>query len=167
HAAVSEAPHKLAAISERCDSAGKVQENNRFSPKAGLLLVDGSDGGSGSPSSWIIDKSPSCNMSTPTYSPCNSIPGSDEGGPIEEESNYPGRGEQVEYSDGGRRPGSLDNRIEEIHRRMEEKKTKVLSILSKLQDETPHQQSSNNGRSNFEDFFILKEAKVTKEDMIF
>lgn len=80
-----------------------------------------------------------------------SASGSDEGGPIEEESNYPGRGEQVEYSDGGRRPGSLDNRIEEIHRRMEEKKTKVLSILSKLQDETPHQQSSNNGRSNFED----------------
>ncbi|KAK5895827.1 hypothetical protein CgunFtcFv8_009484 [Champsocephalus gunnari] len=149
-------PLTAGSISERCDSAGKVQENKS----------DGSDGGSGSPSSWIIDKSPSCNMSTPTYSPCNSIPGSDEGGPIEEESNYPGRGEQVEYSDGGRRPGSLDNRIEEIHRRMEEKKTKVLSILSKLQDETPHQQSSNNGRSNFEDFDFLAKYCIFSQEKL-
>ncbi|KAI9543032.1 hypothetical protein NQZ68_013963 [Dissostichus eleginoides] len=149
-------PLTAGSISERCDSAGKVQENKS----------DGSDGGSGSPSSWIIDKSPSCNMSTPTYSPCNSIPGSDEGGPMEEESNYPGRGEQVEYSDGGRRPGSLDNRIEKIHRRMEEKKTKVLSILSKLQDETPHQQSSNKGRSNFEDFDFLAKYCIFSQEKL-
>lgn len=73
-------------------------------------------------------------------------PGSDEG-----ESNYPGRRDHVESSAGGRRPESVDHGAEEEDRRMEERKTKVLSILSKLQDDAPRQPNSNKGRSNFED----------------
>lgn len=82
-----------------------------------------------------------------------SAPGSstDEGGPAEGESNYPGWSDQVESSAGGRRPGSLDRRTEEKDRRMEERKTKALNMLSKLQDNTPRRQNSNKGRSNFED----------------
>lgn len=82
-----------------------------------------------------------------------SAPGSstDEKGPAEGESNYPGWRDQVESSAGGRRPGSLDHRTEEKDRRMEERKTKVLNMLSKLQDDTPRRPNSNKGRSNFED----------------
>lgn len=65
-------------------------------------------------------------------------------GPNEEESSYPGWRE-VESPAGGRRPESLD------HRRMEERKTKVLNMLSKLQDDTPCQPNSNHGCSNFEE----------------
>lgn len=74
----------------------------------------------------------------------------DEGGPTEEEANYPGW-RDLESSAGGRRPGSVDQRTEEKDRRTEERKTKVLNMLSKLQDDTPRQPSSNKGRSNFED----------------
>lgn len=87
-----------------------------------------------------------------------SAPGSntDKGGPTEEEDIYPGWRE-VESSAGGRRPGSLDQKLEEKDRRMEERKTKVLNILSKLQDATPRQPKSNKGHSNFEDceFIII------------
>lgn len=85
-----------------------------------------------------------------------SAPGSsaDEGGPTEEESNYPGWKEQAESSDGGRR---TNHRAEEKDRRMEERKTKVLNMLSKLEDDTPRQPSGNKGCSNFEDCeFIIK-----------
>lgn len=54
-------------------------------------------------------------------------------GPNEEEFSYPGWREEEE-------------------RRMEERKTKALSMLSKLQDDRPRRQANGNkGRSNFED----------------
>lgn len=78
-------------------------------------------------------------------------PGShtDEGGHDEEKSNYPGWRDQV----GGRRTESLEDK----ESRMEERKTKVLNMLSKLQDDTPQQSKSSKGHSDFEDCeFILK-----------
>ncbi|GLD74766.1 flocculation protein FLO11-like protein [Lates japonicus] len=127
-------PLTAGGIYERCDSTGKVQENKS----------DQFEGGSGSPSSWIIDPGPSYNMLRSSYSPCPSNHGSstDEGGPAEEGSSYPGWRDQE----------SLDNRTEEKERRMEERKTKVLNVLSKLQDDTPLQKKSSKGHSNFEDW---------------
>ncbi|XP_037615720.1 uncharacterized protein LOC119482364 isoform X1 [Sebastes umbrosus] len=142
--------------SERCDSAGKVQENKS----------DQSEGGSGSPSSWIIDPSPSHNMFGSAHSPCVSNHGSstDEGGPTEEEedANYPGWRDRVESSAGGRRP----SRSEEKDRRMEERKTKVLNMLSQLQDDTPRQPSSNKGSSNFEDFDFLAKYCIFSQEKL-
>ncbi|XP_038548059.1 uncharacterized protein LOC119882115 [Micropterus salmoides] len=132
-------PLTAGSDSERCDSAGKVQEN----------ISDPSEGGSGSPSSWIIDLSPSYNMFRSADSPFKSSHDSstDEGGPIEEESNYPEWKDQDESSAGGRGTESLD------------RKAKVLNMLSKLQDDTPHHPNSNKGRSNFEECeFIINES---------
>lgn len=75
-----------------------------------------------------------------------------EGGPDEEESNYPGWRDQAESPAGGRRPGSL----EDNESKMEERKAKVLNVLSKLQDETPRQSKSSKGHSNFEDCEFIK-----------
>ncbi|KAI3366626.1 hypothetical protein L3Q82_009313 [Scortum barcoo] len=124
-------PLTAGSVAQRCDSAGKVQENKS----------DQSEGGSGSPSSWMIDPSPSYDMFRSAESPCKSGHGSstDEEGPTEEESNCPGWGDRVESS-----TGSLDHRAEE-------RKTKALSMLSKLQDDAPRRSNSNKGRSNFED----------------
>ncbi|TDG96573.1 hypothetical protein EPR50_G00230120 [Perca flavescens] len=150
-------PLTAGSISERCDSAGKVQENKS----------DQSEGGSGSPSSWIIDLSPSCNMFRSTNSPCESNHGSntDKGAPTEEEAIYP-EWKEVESSAGGRRPGSLDQKLEEKERRMEERKTKVLNILSKLQDATPRQPKSNKGHSNFEDFDFLAKFCIFSQEKL-
>ncbi|XP_070709945.1 uncharacterized protein [Pempheris klunzingeri] len=144
-------------VSERCDSAGKVQENKS----------DPSEGGSGSPSSWIIDLSPSYNMFSSTNSPRQSNHGSstDERGPTEEESNYPGW-RKVGSSAGGRRPESLDHGTEEKDRRMEERKTKVLSMLSKLQDNTPRRPNSNKGCSNFEEFDFLAKYCIFSQEKL-
>ncbi|XP_034719463.1 uncharacterized protein LOC117938729 [Etheostoma cragini] len=146
-------PLTAGSISERCDSAGKVQENKS----------DQSEGGSGSPSSWIIDLSPSCNMFRSTNSPCES--NHDNGGPTEEEAIYPGWRE-VESSPGGRRPRSLDHKLEEKDRRMEERKTKVLNILSKLQDITPRRPKSSKGHSNFEDFDFLAKFCIFSQEKL-
>ncbi|XP_027147733.1 uncharacterized protein LOC113748379 [Larimichthys crocea] len=144
-------PLTAGSISERCDTAGKVQENKS----------DQSEGGSGSPSSWIIDLTPSHDMFRSACSPCKSDHGSDEG-----ESNYPGRRDHVESSAGGRRPESVDHGAEEEDRRMEERKTKVLSILSKLQDDAPRQPNSNKGRSNFEDFDFLAKYCIFSQEKL-
>ncbi|XP_068573341.1 histone-lysine N-methyltransferase 2D isoform X1 [Cebidichthys violaceus] len=152
-------PLTAGSISERCDSAGKVQENKS----------DQSEGGSGSPSSWIIDPSPSLNMLRSAVSPCVSDHGSSrvEGGPTEEEeANYPGWGDRVESSAEGRRPGSVDDRTEEKDGRMEERKTKVLNLLSKLQDDTPRQPNSNKGCSNFEDFDFLAKYCIFSQEKL-
>ncbi|XP_062300216.1 uncharacterized protein LOC134004836 [Scomber scombrus] len=148
-------PLTAGSISERCDSAGKVRQNKS----------DQSEGGSGSPSSWIIDPSPSYNMFRSSDSLCNSNHGSsaDEGGPTEEESNYPGWKEQAESSDGGRR---TNHRAEEKDRRMEERKTKVLNMLSKMQDDTPRQPSGNKGCSNFEDFDFLAKYCIFSQEKL-
>ncbi|XP_032361514.1 histone-lysine N-methyltransferase 2D [Etheostoma spectabile] len=146
-------PLTAGSISERCDSAGKVQENKS----------DQSEGGSGSPSSWIIDPSPSCNMFRSTNSPCESI--HDKGGHTEEEAVYPGWRE-VESSAGGRRPRSLDHKLEEKDRRMGERTTKVLNILSKLQDTTPRQPKSNKEHSNFEDFDFLAKFCIFSQEKL-
>ncbi|KAM6896130.1 uncharacterized protein PEZ65_021274 [Lycodopsis pacificus] len=152
-------PLTAGSISERCDSAGKVQENKS----------DQSEGGSGSPSSWIIDPSPSLNMLRSAGSPCVSDHGSSrvEGGPTEEEeeeANYPGWGDRGEAE--GRRPGSVDDRTEEKDGRMEERKTKVLKLLSKLQDDTPRQPNSNKGCSNFEDFDFLAKYCIFSQEKL-
>lgn len=76
-----------------------------------------------------------------------------EGGPYEEESNYPGWRDQAESLAGGRSPGSLEDK----ESKMEERKTKVLNVLSKLQDETPRQSKSSKGHSNFEDCEFIKQ----------
>ncbi|KAM7378390.1 hypothetical protein PAMA_013342 [Pampus argenteus] len=136
-------PLTAGSISERCDSTGKVRENKS----------DQSEAGSGSPSSWIIDPSPSCNMFRSSYSPCKSNRGSstDEGGPAEEESNY---------------PGWKEHRAEEKDRRMEERKTKALNMFSKLQEDTPRQSSSNAGCSNFEDFDFLAKYCIFSQEKL-
>ncbi|XP_067438024.1 uncharacterized protein [Thunnus thynnus] len=149
-------PLTAGSISERCDSAGKVPENKS----------DQSEGGSGSPSSWIIDLSPSYNMFRSSYSPCKSNHGSsaDEGGPTEEESNYPGWEEQVESSASSGK--TTEQQDEEKDRGMEERKTKVLNILSKLQDDTSLQPSGNKGRSNFEDFDFLAKYCIFSQEKL-
>ncbi|KAG7225573.1 hypothetical protein INR49_004979 [Caranx melampygus] len=137
-------PLTAGSVHERCDSAGKVQENKS----------DQSEGrGSGSPSSWIIDPSPSYNMFRPSSSPCpsNHSSSTHEGAPTEEAPNY-----QVESSDGGRSPESVEDRAEEKERRMEERKTKVLNVFSKLQDDTPRQNKSSKGCSNFEESPLIR-----------
>ncbi|XP_018552775.2 uncharacterized protein LOC108897564 [Lates calcarifer] len=141
-------PLTAGGISERCDSTGKVQENKS----------DQFEGGSGSPSSWIIDPGPSYTMLRSSYSPCPSSHGSstDEGGPTEEGSSYPGWRDQE----------SLDNRTEEKERRMEERKTKVLNVLSKLQDDTPLQKKSSKGHSNFEDFDFLAKYCIFSQEKL-
>ncbi|XP_056224218.1 uncharacterized protein LOC130163822 isoform X4 [Seriola aureovittata] len=144
-------PLTAGSISERCDSAGKVRENKSHQ----------SDGGSGSPSSWIIDQSPSYDMFRSSYSPCpsNHSSSTDEGGPTEEEPNYPGQRGQVESWHGGRSPESLE-------RRMDEKKTKVLNMLSKLQDDTPRKKGSSKGCSNFEDFEFLAKYCIFSQEKL-
>ena len=73
---------------------------------------------------------------------CSSV----EGGPTEEESDDPGG---VGSSSADRRSTeSLDHRTEETERKMEERRTKVLSMLSTLQEAAPRQ---SKGSSNFED----------------
>jgi len=68
----------------------------------------------------------------------------------EEEANYLRWGGRVE-------PGSLDDRTEEKERRMEEGKTKVLNLLSKLQDEAPRPPNGSKGCSDFEDCELCQE----------
>lgn len=81
------------------------------------------------------------------------VPGSytDGGGHTEDECSYPEWREHIESADGGSRPELLEDRNEEQDTRMEERKTKVMHMLSKLQDETPRKSNNNKGRSNFED----------------
>ncbi|XP_065807649.1 uncharacterized protein [Labrus bergylta] len=136
--------------SERCDSAGKVHENKS----------DQSEGCSGSPSSWIIDPSPSHNMFTSADSPSFSA---DDGGLTEEDSDHSGRRDQIETPTGERRPHLSP---EEKERRMEEKKTKALSMLSKLQDDAPRQAKSSKGRSNFEDFDFLAKFCIFSQEKL-
>lgn len=79
------------------------------------------------------------------------VPGSytEGGGHTEDESNYPGwrDGGTVESAEAGSRRGTLDHRNDP---RMEERKTKAMHMLSKLQNETPRK-SINKGCSNFEE----------------
>ncbi|XP_077956631.1 uncharacterized protein LOC120818181 isoform X3 [Gasterosteus aculeatus] len=153
-------PRTAGGVSERCDSAGKVHENKS----------EGSEDASGSPSSWIIDPSPSLAMLRSALSPCVSDLGSSggEGGPAEEEeeANYPGWGQQVKSSAAGRRPASLDGRSEERKRRMEERKTKVLSLLSKLQDDGPRQPKGHRSCSNFQDFDFLAKYCIFSQEKL-
>ncbi|XP_026183221.1 uncharacterized protein LOC113142419 isoform X2 [Mastacembelus armatus] len=151
-------PLTAGSISERCDSAGKVQENNS----------DRSEGGSWSPSSWIIDPSPSCNMFRASCSPCPSSHSSrtDEGGSSEDESSHPGWGDQDESLAGGRKPEILEHRNEEKDTRMEERKTKVLHMLSKLQEDTPRKSNSYKRCSNFEDFDFLAKYCIFSQEKL-
>ncbi|XP_059182378.1 uncharacterized protein LOC131961126 [Centropristis striata] len=131
------------------------------------------------PSIWAADLCALTDGINESTSPCldglmNLLPVSsstgsstEEGGPTEEEeANYPGWRDQVESSAGGRRPKSLDHRSEEKDRRMEERKTKVLNMLSKLQDDKPHQPNSNKGRSNFEDFDFLAKYCIFSQEKL-
>ncbi|XP_028256316.1 uncharacterized protein LOC114432486 [Parambassis ranga] len=140
-------PSTAGSISERCDSTGEVQENKS----------DLSVGGSGSPSSWIIDQSPSFHMFRSSALSSHT----DVGGLHEEESNYTGQGDQVELSD-----ESFVYGADEKERRMEERKTQVLDMLSKLQDDTPRQKKSSKGRSNFEDFDFLAKYCIFSQEKL-
>ncbi|CAJ1054513.1 uncharacterized protein LOC122871396 isoform X4 [Xyrichtys novacula] len=142
-------PLTAGSVSERCDSAGEVQENKS----------DLSEGGSGSPSSWIIDPSPTYDVFRTADSPCSRV---GEQGPTEGDSDHPGWRNQVKTPAGGSRPGS----VEEKERRMEERKTKALNMLSKLQDKTPHQAKSRGGRSNFEDFDFLAKFCIFSQEKL-
>ncbi|XP_034433795.1 uncharacterized protein LOC117757120 isoform X2 [Hippoglossus hippoglossus] len=148
-------PLTAGSISERCDSAGKVQQNKS----------DLSDEGSGSPSSWIIDPSPSANMFRSSCSPCPSDHScsSVEGGPTEEETDDPGC---VGSSADRRSPESLDHRTAETERKMEERRTKVLTMLSKLQDAAPRQSGRSKGSSNFEDFDFLAKYCIFSQEKL-
>ncbi|XP_060925151.1 histone-lysine N-methyltransferase 2D isoform X2 [Limanda limanda] len=148
-------PLTAGSISERCDSAGRVQGNKS----------DLSDEGSGSPSSWIIDPSPSANMFRSSCSPCPSDHScsSVEGGPTEEESDYPGRvGSSAEW----RSPERLDHRTAETEGKMEERRTKVLTLLSKLQDAAPQQGGRSKASSNFEDFDFLAKYCIFSQEKL-
>ncbi|XP_034529478.1 pollen-specific leucine-rich repeat extensin-like protein 2 isoform X3 [Notolabrus celidotus] len=134
-------PLTAGSDSERCDSAGKVQENKS----------DLSDGETGSPSSWIIDPSPSCHMFRSP--PCSSA---GENGPTGEECGSPG----------WRGSGSVDHSREEMERRMEERKTKALSMLSKLQDDTPRRTKNSRGCSNFEEFDFLAKYCIFSQEKL-
>ncbi|KAM4569994.1 uncharacterized protein PAE49_009251 isoform 2-T2 [Odontesthes bonariensis] len=146
-------PLTAGSISVRYDSAEKVYGNRS----------DWSDGGSGSPSSWIMDPSPSFDMLRSSYSSFQSKHSTriHDGSPTEEEPNYPGRSDQVQ-----RRPESPDHRAVEKDRRMEERKTKVLNILSKLQDNTPRQSKTNKSHSNFEDFDFLAKYCIFSQEKL-
>ncbi|XP_056281227.1 uncharacterized protein C6orf132 isoform X2 [Pseudoliparis swirei] len=77
----------------------------------------------------------------------------------EEEANYLRWGGRVE-------PGSLDDRTEEKERRMEEGKTKVLNLLSKLQDEAPRPPNGSKGCSDFEDFDFLAKFCIFSQETL-
>lgn len=62
----------------------------------------------------------------------------------EEQCLHPEWGDRVEPPAGGGRSPEQD-------RGMEERKTKALNLLSKLQEDSLHQPNGNKGRSNFED----------------
>lgn len=81
------------------------------------------------------------------------------GNPTGEEPNYPARRGQDLLPDGERRPGSPERRDEEKERWLEERKTKVLNMLSKLQDNMPVQSKSSLSRSNFEDCEFITMSK--------
>lgn len=68
----------------------------------------------------------------------------DERGPDEERCIYPEWRDPVEPPAEGRRSPEQD-------RGMEERKTKALNLLSKLQEDSLRQPNGNKGRSNFED----------------
>ncbi|KAM9704837.1 uncharacterized protein ACNS7B_001264 isoform 1-T1 [Menidia menidia] len=126
-------------------------------------ISDWSEGGSGSPSSWIIDPSPSPHMLRASESPCQSNHGihSNNGSPTEEEPIHPGTGDQVQ-----RRPSSLERGAEERDRQAEERKIKVLSMLSKLQDSTPRQSKTTKRHSNFEDFDFLAKYCIFSQEKL-
>ena len=75
----------------------------------------------------------------------------DNGNPTGEEPSHPAGRDRDLPSGGERRPDSPGRRDAEKERRMEERKTKVLNVLSKLQDSSPRQSRSSKSRSNFED----------------
>nr|XP_020443312.1 uncharacterized protein LOC109952528 isoform X2 [Monopterus albus] len=147
-------PFTAGSSSERCDSAGKLLENK----------LDQSEGGSWSPSSWIVDPSPSCNMFRSSCSPYppNHSSSTDQGGPTENDISYQGWGDQVESSAGGRRPNFLDHRNELT----EERKTKALHMLSKLQDNTPQKSNTHKHHSNFEDFDFLAKYCIFSQEKL-
>ncbi|XP_062239128.1 serine/arginine repetitive matrix protein 1 isoform X2 [Platichthys flesus] len=151
-------PLTAGSISERCDSAGRSQENKS----------DRSDEGSGSPSSWIIDPSPSANMFRSSCSPCPSDHScsSVEGGPSEEELDYPGQRDRVGSPADRRSHESLDHTTAETERKMEERRTKVLSMLSKLQDAAPRQSGRSKASSNFEDFDFLAKYCIFSQEKL-
>ncbi|XP_029318071.1 uncharacterized protein LOC115028422 [Cottoperca gobio] len=49
---------------------------------------------------------------------------------------------------------------------MEERKTKVLNMLSKLQDDTPRQPNGNKGHSNFEEFDFLAKYCIFSQEKL-
>lgn len=65
----------------------------------------------------------------------------------EEQSSHP----ELREEDEGAFSTTPKHGTGERGRKMEERKTKVLKLLSKLQDDTPHQSTSNKSCSNFED----------------
>ncbi|XP_016889459.1 uncharacterized protein LOC103382581 [Cynoglossus semilaevis] len=142
-------PLTAGGVSERCHSAGKVQDNKS----------DWSDGGSGSPSSWIIDPSPSSDMFRSSLSPDSSNHNKD--GPAEEGPNYPGHSDDTESSDPGRSPEGLEE-----ERRMEERRTIALDMLSKLQDDQPRRSKGTKGCFTFEDFDFLAKYCIFSEDKL-
>ncbi|XP_054876307.1 uncharacterized protein LOC129351480 isoform X2 [Poeciliopsis prolifica] len=130
--------------SERCDSAGKLQENKSI----------WSEGGSASPSSWIVDPSPSLEILRSSDSSLLS----NEENPAEDRPHHPGSSSHV-VMDG--------ERVEERDEAMEERKTQALNLLSKLQDDGPRRSKTSRSRSNFEDFdFLAKYCIFSQEKLV-
>ncbi|XP_037837031.1 flocculation protein FLO11 isoform X2 [Kryptolebias marmoratus] len=149
-------PLTACSVSERCDSAGKVRENKS----------DWSEADLGSPSSWIIDPSPSLDMfgSFDSSYKSNHSTHSLAERPTEEEPSILGMrtSDRGPHSDGE----SAEGRAEERDPRLEERKTKVLNMLSKLQDNTPRQSKSSKSRSNFEDFDFLAKYCIFSQEKL-
>ncbi|XP_038131651.1 uncharacterized protein LOC119776999 [Cyprinodon tularosa] len=132
--------------SERFNSAGSFQGNK----------WNQSEGDSGSPSSCIIDLSPS--LETPRSSD-SSIQSNLDNGNTGEEETHPTESNSVALRSDGERP-------EEKNQGMEERKSKALIMLSKLQDSTPRHSKSGRGRSNFEDFDFLAKYCIFSQEKL-
>ncbi|XP_072309771.1 uncharacterized protein [Eucyclogobius newberryi] len=145
-------PLTAGSISEKCGSTGKAHQNK----------LDDMEQCSGSSCSWIIDPSPSYNIFKSSDSQCNSSLGSlrHEVAPFEQPSNYSGFAEEEEE-----RCLTIERSEEDRDRKREQRKTKALKMLSKLQDDAPHQ-SISKGHANFEDFDFLAKYCIFNQERL-
>nr|XP_054595771.1 uncharacterized protein LOC107386787 isoform X1 [Nothobranchius furzeri] len=137
-------PPTAGCVSERCDSAGNLREN----------ISDWSD--FGSPSSWIVDMF--------RFSESNHSVYAQHQDSTEEELGDLGRSNPVLF--GEQESMRVKGIAKERDQRMEERKTKALNMLSKLQDGTPHQSKNSRSCSNFEDYDFLAKYCIFSQEKL-
>ncbi|CAL9682790.1 unnamed protein product [Knipowitschia caucasica] len=142
------------SISEKCVSMGKTHQNK---------LDDDMECFSGSSCSWIIDpsstyRSMSKSSTTQRRSSLDSL--EDEMSPFGKSSNYSGFARESEETC----PSIEIN--EDQERKWKERNSKALKMLSKLQDNAPHQLSNVKVHSNFEDFDFLAKYCIFNQERL-